>query len=205
MYIMIDNYDSFVYNLAAYFRELGENIQVIRNDKVNIKKLEELVAANLVKGIIISPGPKSPKDCHPSLLIVQNIAGKIPILGVCLGHQIIAHVFGGHIVKGERPMHGKVTLLKHSGKNLFKNLVPNYHVTRYHSLIVSHENLPPALQVDAYDANGTIMAISHKTYPIYGVQFHPEAVLTEYGHELIKNFCDICHNWNLRRRPWKQN
>ncbi|RDU24522.1 anthranilate synthase component II [Anaerosacchariphilus polymeriproducens] len=198
MYIMIDNYDSFVYNLAAYFSELGENIQVIRNDNIKIEKLEELITSKQIKGIIISPGPKRPKDCQSSIHIVKNIAGRIPILGVCLGHQIIAHVFGGHISKGERPMHGKVTLLKNSGKNLFKNLVSDYSVTRYHSLIVSNENLPSSLEVDAYDMNGTIMAISHKKYPVYGVQFHPEAILTEYGHELIKNFCDICNNWNSR-------
>lgn len=198
MYIMIDNYDSFVYNLAAYFQELNEEIQVIRNDEIDLKKLKEMLFANQLHGIIISPGPKSPNDYGKSLAIIHQFSGKIPILGVCLGHQIIAHAFNGHIIKGERPMHGKVTAITHSGKNLFKNLAPEYKVTRYHSLIVSKKNLPETLQVEAYDFDGNIMAISHKNHPIYGIQFHPEAILTEFGHDLLRNFCGICKEWRVK-------
>lgn len=195
MYIMIDNYDSFVYNLAAYFKELEEEIRVIRNDEIEIDYLNQLLITKQLQGLIISPGPKSPNDCGNSLSIIQNFAGLVPILGVCLGHQIIAHAFGCTVVKGERPMHGKVTPINHSGKHLFKDLSSQFKVTRYHSLIVSPHTLPSCLLVDAYDLSGTIMAIAHKKHPIFGVQFHPEAILTEYGHELIKNFCDICNDW----------
>lgn len=198
MYIVIDNYDSFVYNLAAYFNQLGEEIQVIRNDKIDINQLNKLNETETIDGFIISPGPKTPRDCGKSLSIIENFEGRIPILGVCLGHQIIGYSYGARIIKGKRPMHGKVTSIRHSGKNLFKNLISQYNVTRYHSLVVSKEGLPDTLQVDAYGTDGTIMAITHRNHPTYGVQFHPEAILTEYGHELLQNFCNICKDWRIQ-------
>lgn len=195
MYLMIDNYDSFVYNLARYLEELGEQVKLVRNDQVSLKKLETMVMTGDLEGIILSPGPKSPKDCGNCKEILKMAAGRVPVLGVCLGHQIIGHVFGAKIQKGERPMHGKVTPIYTEGTGLFENLPRKYAVTRYHSLVVSRENFPQELKVDARAEDGTIMGLSHRELPVYGVQFHPEAVLTEYGHELLKNFTKICRKW----------
>lgn len=192
MYIMIDNYDSFVYNLHAYFKELGQEIEVIRNDAAEIAGLFE---RKDIRGIIISPGPKNPLDCGQSSEIVRVFAGRVPILGVCLGHQIIGHVFGAQIKKGERPMHGKTTQVFHGGRDLFKGLKQGLFVTRYHSLVVEEETLPEMLTVDAHSDDGAVMALSHREYPVYGVQFHPEAVLTEAGHEVLRNFITLCEDW----------
>ncbi|MDF2676881.1 MAG: anthranilate synthase subunit [Bacillota bacterium] len=191
MYLIIDNYDSFVYNLAAYFHELGQEIIIYKNDKITKDEITKIKP----QGIIISPGPKSPTKSGMSEEIVKEFYGKIPILGVCLGHQVIGHVFGSNIVKGVRPMHGKITAIKHNGKGLFHNIPSPYFVTRYHSLIVDKETLSKEIQIDAEDDNSTIMAISHRNLPVYGVQFHPEAVLSEYGHEILNNFIKICENW----------
>ncbi|MDO4323143.1 MAG: aminodeoxychorismate/anthranilate synthase component II [Lachnospiraceae bacterium] len=195
MYLMIDNYDSFVYNLARYMEELGERVELIRNDRISAGQVETMMLAGTLEGIIISPGPKSPKDCGNCREIVEQMAGRVPILGVCLGHQIIGHVFGAKVVKGVRPMHGKVTRIRTTGEGLFEQLPREYSVTRYHSLIVSDEQFPEELQVDARSEDGVIMALSHRKLPVYGVQFHPEAVLTEYGHELLGNFTKICRKW----------
>ena len=148
-----------------------------------------------LEGVVISPGPKSPKDCGNCKEIVEKLAGKIPILGICLGHQIIGHVFGAEVEKGERPMHGKVTAIQTNQKGLFQGLPGEYQVTRYHSLVVSKERFPECLEIDASSNDGVIMGLHHRKFPIYGVQFHPEAVLTEYGHELLKNFTEICRGW----------
>lgn len=188
MYIMIDNYDSFVYNLKAYFEELGREILVKRSDEITIEEIEKLNP----EGIIISPGPKRPWDAALSMEAVKKYEGKVPILGVCLGHQIIGHLSGATVEKGARPMHGKVTAIKNRGTGLFYNLPEQFKVTRYHSLIVKGETLPSDYQVDAMSEDGVVMAISNEKKRIYGVQFHPEAVLTEYGHELLLNFCNIC-------------
>lgn len=195
MYLMIDNYDSFVYNLACYLEELGKEVTLIRNDRINPDQVERMQKNENLEGIIISPGPKSPKDCGNCREIVKRMAGRVPLLGVCLGHQIIGHVFGASVHKGARPMHGKVTQIRTNGKGLFQNLPETYQVTRYHSLVVGEENFPEQLQVDARSADGVIMAVSHRSMPVYGVQFHPEAVLTEYGHELLDNFTKICEKW----------
>lgn len=195
MFVMIDNYDSFVHILAVYFQELGQEIMVVRNDAVSIKQLEELHAKKELQGIILSPGPKSPTDSGVSVEVVHRMATRVPILGVCLGHQVIGHAYGAVIQKGKRPMHGKVTSISHSGSGVFRNLPKEYEVTRYHSLIVSEESLPECLNVDAWDETGTIMGISHRNHPVYGVQFHPEAVLTQYGHEVLDNFIGICNCW----------
>ena len=192
MYLMIDNYDSFVYNLKAYIDELNEEVMVIRNDKLTIKEIAKM--KNL-RGIIISTGPKSPKDCGICTEVVRKFSGKIPILGVCLGHQIIGYEFGATVEKGEKPMHGKVSKIFHNKSNLFKNLESPYVVTRYHSLVIKEETIPEGLTVDARSEDDAVMAISHKEYPVYGVQFHPEAVLTQYGHEILKNFIDLSEEW----------
>lgn len=188
MYFMLDNYDSFVYNLSAYLRELGQEILVKRAHETTLSEVEALRP----EGIILSPGPGKPSDAAASLRILERFKGKIPILGVCLGHQAIGYYFGAQVKKGERPMHGKVTGIHHRGMGLFGGLPQEFQAVRYHSLVVSGEALPKELAVDAVSAEGVIMGISHKVYPIYGVQFHPEAVLTEYGLELLDNFTKIC-------------
>lgn len=186
MFLMIDNYDSFVYNLVRYFEELGEKILVFRNDKITLADIERIKP----EGIIISPGPKSPEFAGKCMEIVENFKGCIPILGICLGHQIIAKVFGGKIIQGSEPVHGKVSIIKHSGKYVFKNIVSPMKATRYHSLIVERESLPAVLEITSETEDGVIMAIRHKNYIIEGVQFHPEAELTEFGHEILQNFID---------------
>lgn len=199
MYVMIDNYDSFVYNLAIYFEELGRQVEVVRNDVIRPEYLESLLAEGKLEGIILSPGPKGPWDCGRCRDMVELFAGKVPILGVCLGHQIIGYVFGARVEKGKCPMHGKVSKLSHRGENLFAGLPDSFQVTRYHSLVVLEDSLPPQLQVDARTDDGVVMAVSHRSMPIYGVQFHPEAVLTQYGHELLENFCRICERFQTER------
>lgn len=196
MFLMIDNYDSFVYNLVSYFLEENIEIEVLRNDVVSLDYIEKKLEARELEGIIISPGPKSPKDCGLCNEIVKKFYKKIPIFGVCLGHQIIGHVFGTNVDKAIKPMHGKVENIKNEGRNIFKNLPSDIKVTRYHSLIIK-ENLPSEFIVDAKTEDEIIMAISHKSYPLYGVQFHPEAVMTEYGHEMVRNFIDIAKKWRL--------
>ncbi|MCY6370808.1 anthranilate synthase component II [Clostridium ganghwense] len=188
MFLMIDNYDSFVYNLVRYFNELEEEIKVYRNDKIIIEDIEKMK----VEGIIISPGPKAPKDAGISIDIINNFKGKIPILGICLGHQTIGYTFGGRIVKGERPMHGKISKVCHKGEGVFKNIKNPLKVTRYHSLVVERESLPSCLDITCHTEEGVIMGLRHREYDIEGVQFHPEAELTEFGHEILKNFIERC-------------
>ncbi|MGN0399305.1 MAG: anthranilate synthase component II [Blautia sp.] len=195
MYLMIDNYDSFVYNLARYLEELGEKVELVRNDRITAENIESMLQGGNLEGIILSPGPKSPADCGNCKEILKRMAGRVPILGVCLGHQIIGHVFGASVKKGKRPMHGKVTTITTDRTGLFRNLPGTYHVTRYHSLVVSDEKFPEELQINARSEDGVIMGVSHKKMPIFGVQFHPEAVLTEYGHELLENYTKICKEW----------
>lgn len=195
MYLMIDNYDSFVYNLARYLEELGEEVRLVRNDRITPEQVKTMYLTGALEGIILSPGPKSPADCGNCCQILEAMAGLVPVLGVCLGHQIIGHVYGAVVKKGTKPMHGKVTVINNSRKGLFHRLPGQYQVTRYHSLVVSGEQFPKELQIDARSEDGVIMALSHRALPVYGVQFHPEAVLTEYGHELMKNYVEICRKW----------
>lgn len=191
MYFMIDNYDSFVYNLAAYMKELGQEILVRRADRLNLSEIYALQP----EGIILSPGPRRPQDAIESHTVLQEFKNQIPILGVCLGHQVIGQFFGADVCKGNRPMHGKISNIRHDGTGLFRGLPETYPVTRYHSLIVSEENLPACLRVTARSEDGVIMGLRHREWPIYGVQFHPEAVLTQYGRELLLNFHKLCKHW----------
>ena len=187
MYLMIDNYDSFVYNLKAYFQELGREILVKRCDEITLEDIEKMQP----EGIILSPGPKRPWDAVLCVETVRQFQGRIPILGVCLGHQVLGHCCGATVKKGARPMHGKVTQIHHNGTGVFRGLPSDYKVTRYHSLVVEQDTMPLEYQVDAVAQDGAVMGISHRKWPVFGVQFHPEAVLTEYGHELLENFCLI--------------
>ena len=191
MYFMLDNYDSFVYNLSASFRELGREILVKRAQEITLSEIEALHP----EGIILSPGPGKPSDAAGSLRILGEFKGRIPILGVCLGHQSVGHYFGARIKKGKCPMHGKLSAVLHRGSGLFDRVPQEIQVTRYHSLIVDMEDFPKELMVDAVSEDGVIMGMHHKTCPVYGVQFHPEAVLTEYGREILENFVKICDRW----------
>lgn len=187
MYLMIDNYDSFVYNLKAYFQELGRDILVRRSDEITLADIQAMHP----QGIILSPGPKRPWDAQLCVDTVKHFGGKIPLLGVCLGHQVLGHCAGATVEKGVRPMHGKVTRVHHNGTGLFAGLPREFDVTRYHSLVVRQETLPEDYQVDCVAEDGAVMGLSHRTLPLFGVQFHPEAVLTQYGHELLENFCRL--------------
>ena len=184
MYFMLDNYDSFVYNLSAYFEELGQKILVKRADQITVAEVEELQP----EGIIISPGPGKPSEAHLSHALLERFAGEIPILGVCLGHQVIVEKYHGRVEKGTRPMHGKVTPITHTGEGIFRGLPETFSVTRYHSLAAREETLPKELIVTAKSEDGEIMAVEHKDYPVYGVQFHPESVMTPDGKKMIENF-----------------
>jgi len=184
MLLMIDNYDSFTYNLVQYFGELGQDVQVHRNDEIDLDQ----VAALKPDHIVISPGPCTPNEAGISLALINAFAGKIPLLGVCLGHQSIGQAFGGKIVKAKTLMHGKTSLIHHKDEGVFKGLKNPYTATRYHSLVIEKESLPDCLEITAWTEDGEIMGVRHKTLPIEGVQFHPESVLTEYGHELLDNF-----------------
>lgn len=186
MILMIDNYDSFVYNLAQYVGELGEDVVIKRNDEISIEDIEMLNP----EIIILSPGPCSPKESGICIDVVNEFKGKKPILGICLGHQTIGHVFGGNIIKASEPVHGKVHSIKHNNKGVFEGLKNPLNVTRYHSLIIDGNNLPEELEITAMTNKNEIMGIRHKNYLIEGVQFHPEAILSEQGHEILKNFIE---------------
>ena len=186
MIVLIDNYDSFTYNLVQYFGELGEELVVYRNDEVTIREIEALAPSYLV----ISPGPCTPNEAGISIEAIQTFAGRIPILGVCLGHQAIAQAFGGEVIHAERLMHGKTSKIQHDGKSIFKDIPQQTIVTRYHSLAVERSSLPECLAVTAETETGEIMALRHRTLPIEGVQYHPEAILTEHGKDMIQNFIE---------------
>ena len=184
MLLMIDNYDSFTYNLVQYLGELGQDVQVYRNDEINLKKIAELIP----NYIVISPGPCTPNEAGISLARIEEFAGKIPLLGVCLGHQSIGQAFGGKIIKAKTLMHGKTSLIHHTSKGVFTDLPNPYTATRYHSLVIERESIPDCLEITAWTDDGEIMGVKHKTLAVEGVQFHPESVLTEHGHDLLNNF-----------------
>ena len=184
MVLMIDNYDSFTYNLVQYFGELGAELEVHRSRKIGIKELDALTPER----VVISPGPCTPREAGISNDAIKHFAGKVPILGVCLGHQCIGDVFGGEVVRADRLMHGKTSMMQHNGIELFKDLDNPFEATRYHSLIVKKETLPDCLEITAWTDQDEIMGIRHKTLPIWGVQFHPESILTAAGKDLLGNF-----------------
>lgn len=185
--ILLDNYDSFTYNLVHYLGELGAEVKVIRN---NVMSVDNLLAEK-PKGIVISPGPGTPADSGICLDLIKKASGKVPILGVCLGHQAIGEAFGGKVIRAPQPMHGKISAMYHEGKSVFKDLPIPFNATRYHSLIVDRPSLPDCLEVTAVTSDdGLIMGLKHKKHNTHGVQFHPESIASEHGHQLIKNFLD---------------
>ena len=189
MLLMIDNYDSFTYNLVQYFGELGQDVRVERNDAISVQEIERLAPSH----IVISPGPGTPTQAGVSLEIFTKLTGTIPILGVCLGHQSLAQAFGGKIVRAQRIMHGKTSMIRHNGLGVFAGIPEPFEATRYHSLVVEKDSLPEQLEITAWteDADGKvdeIMGLRHRTWRAEGVQFHPESILTQHGHDLLKNF-----------------
>jgi len=186
MLLMIDNYDSFTYNIVQYFGELGEDVRVYRNDEITIAEIEALNPDR----ICISPGPKAPAQAGISVEVLKHFAGKKPILGVCLGHQAIGEAFGGKVIRAKQVMHGKTSLIAHTGVGVFKGLPSPFTVIRYHSLAIERASLPSCLEVTAWTDDGEIMGVRHRQFDIEGVQFHPESILSEHGHALLKNFLE---------------
>jgi len=184
MLLMIDNYDSFTYNLVQYFGELGQEVQVFRNDEISLEEVDRLGADR----VVISPGPCTPSEAGISVALIQRFAGKIPILGVCLGHQSIGQAFGGRIVHAGQLMHGKTSEIRHKDAGVFHGLPNPLTATRYHSLVIEKKSLPACLELTAWTDDGEIMGVRHRDLPVEGVQFHPESILTEKGHELLANF-----------------
>ena len=184
MLLMIDNYDSFTYNLVQYFGELGEDVRVVRNDAIDIAGIAALAPTH----IVISPGPCTPNEAGVSVPLIRAFAGKLPILGVCLGHQAIGQALGGRIVHAGRVMHGKTSSISHAGKGVFAGLPSPFLATRYHSLAIERASLPDCLEITAESEDGEIMGVRHRQFALEGVQFHPESILTEHGHALLKNF-----------------
>jgi len=187
MILLLDNYDSFTYNLAQYLGQMGQELEVRRNDQIRLDEIEQLRPDR----IVISPGPCTPKEAGISVPLVERFAGKIPILGVCLGHQAIGAAFGGRVVRAPKIMHGKTSEIHHDGKTVFRGLPQNFQATRYHSLIVERKSLPRSLEISAETADGTIMGLRHRKLRVEGVQFHPESVLTGSGFRLLENFLSI--------------
>jgi len=192
MIVLIDNYDSFTFNLVHYFGELGEEVRVHRNDKI----ASATVLAADPDAIVLSPGPCTPKEAGICLGLIKAASGKIPILGVCLGHQAIGEAFGGKVVRAPKPVHGKLSEIRHNGTGTFRGINAPFQATRYHSLVVERTSLPQALTVTADTDDGLIMGLAHKQLPVHGVQFHPESIASEHGHLLLQNFLDIAAQWN---------
>ncbi len=184
MMLLIDNYDSFTYNLAQYFGELGQAVEVIRNDAIDLAGIRAMNPER----IVVSPGPCTPNEAGISVPLIKEFAGRLPILGVCLGHQSIGAAFGGNIVRAKRVMHGKTSTITHNRQDCFAGIPSPYTVVRYHSLVIDRDTLPADLSITAESDDGEIMGVRHKTLPVWGVQFHPESIITEYGHELLRNF-----------------
>lgn len=187
MLLMIDNYDSFTFNIVQYFGQLGEEVQVFRNDRITLAEIEALAPARLV----ISPGPCSPEEAGISVAAIKHFAGKIPILGVCLGHQSIGAAFGGRVVRSSTLMHGKTSPIHHNGEGLFRGLPNPFSATRYHSLVVERSSFPDCLDITAWVEEGEVMGLAHKELPVWGVQFHPESILTEGGMDILGNFLEM--------------
>jgi anthranilate synthase component 2 len=184
MLLMIDNYDSFTYNLVQYLGELGETVRTVRNDAIGLDDVEAMAPAR----IVISPGPCTPDEAGISLAVIERFAGRVPILGVCLGHQAIGRAFGGRVVRARQVMHGKTDTIETTGTGVFRDLPRRFEVARYHSLVVERESLPGCLEVTALSDDGQVMGLRHRALPVEGVQFHPESVASEHGHALLRNF-----------------
>ena len=193
MLLLIDNYDSFTYNLFHYLGELGARLEVHRNDKISVDE----VMARHPQGIILSPGPCTPDTAGICLDLIKRASGKVPIFGVCLGHQAIGQVFGGHVVRAPKPMHGKLSKVHHTGKGVFRDVPNDFNATRYHSLTIDPPSFPSELEITAQSEDGVIQGLQHKTLPIFGVQFHPESIASEHGHKILANFLQDCGT-NLR-------
>jgi anthranilate synthase component 2 len=193
MLLMIDNYDSFTFNIVQYLAQLGEDVKVVRNDELSVSEIAGLKPDR----IVVSPGPCSPEEAGISVAAIQEFAGKIPLLGVCLGHQSIGAAFGGTVVRSVSLMHGKTSPIHHDGKELFERLPNPFNATRYHSLVVERASLPDCLEVTAWVENGEIMGLRHKQLPVWGVQFHPESILTEGGMELLDNFLKLSRQYGM--------
>ncbi|MGA3292366.1 MAG: aminodeoxychorismate/anthranilate synthase component II [Candidatus Acidiferrales bacterium] len=187
MILLLDNYDSFTYNLAQYLGQMGQELLIRRNDQITLEEIEE----RKPERIVISPGPCTPKEAGISVPLIERFAGKIPILGVCLGHQAIGAAFGGRVIRAPKVMHGKTSEIHHDGKTIFRGLPQNFQATRYHSLIVERKSLPRILEISAETADGTIMGLRHRKLKVEGVQFHPESVLTDAGFRLLQNFLTL--------------
>mgnify|MGYP000645706715 CR=1 FL=1 len=192
MYVLIDNYDSFTYNLYHYLGEIGAEVEVYRNDEISVVELK----AKNPDGIILSPGPCTPDDAGICMEIIEKLGTEIPILGVCLGHQSIGQVYGGKVTRAPYLMHGKVSKMLHENRTLFNGFKSPFDATRYHSLIVERENLPEVLEITSETEDGIIMGLSHKKHPVHGVQFHPESIASEHGHDILRNFIEIAEKFN---------
>ena len=188
--LMVDNYDSFTYNIVQYFGELGAEVTVVRNDEATVAEVDALIAREGIERLVISPGPCSPNEAGISVAAIKHFAGKLPILGVCLGHQSIGAAFGGDIIRAGQQMHGKTSVIHTDQKGVFAELPKEFTVNRYHSLVIDKNTLPECLEITATSEDGEIQGVRHKTLAIEGVQFHPESILTEHGHAMLKNFLD---------------
>jgi anthranilate synthase component 2 len=193
--LVIDNYDSFTYNLVHFLGELGADVTVSRNDKVSVDEVE----AMRPDAIVISPGPCTPNEAGICLALIEKAGPRIPILGVCLGHQAIGQVYGGRVVRAPSLMHGKVSTIRHTGRSVFRGLNGDFQATRYHSLTIAPDSLPASLEATASADDDVIMGVMHRTHPVHGVQFHPESIASENGHQILKNFLDLAADWNARQ------
>ncbi len=191
---LIDNYDSFTWNLVHYLGELGAEMTVWRNDRISA----EAVLAGGPDAIVLSPGPCTPNEAGICLDLIAKADGKVPLLGVCLGHQSIGQAYGGEVIRAPLPIHGKLSLVRHTSKGLFRGINGPFHATRYHSLVVKRETMPDALEITAETEDGLVMALQHRSAPVHGVQFHPESILSEHGHRMLRNFLDMAQEWNDR-------
>ena len=196
MFLVIDNYDSFTYNLVHYLGELGARLVVRRNDKISVKEALALAP----EGIVLSPGPCTPNEAGICLDLIAAAGKTVPMFGVCLGHQAMGQVYGASVVRAPKPMHGKLSTISHSGQSVFRGINHSFQATRYHSLTVAPETMPPELQATAHAEDGVIMGLMHLQHPIHGVQFHPESIASEHGHQILRNFLDIAREWNGRHR-----
>ena len=196
MFYLIDNYDSFTYNLYHYMGEIGVDVEVFRNDAITIEDILAKKSSGEIEGVVLSPGPCTPNEAGICLELIKQAQGSLPIMGVCLGHQSIGQIYGGKVIRAPYLMHGKVSDIHHKGMSIFKGFASPFRSTRYHSLIVERDSLPDCLEITAETEDGLIMGLSHKSHPVHGVQFHPESIESENGHDLLRNFVDIARKHN---------